>query len=98
MCKNYTVACRRFHDFVEEGVVIVVLVLRNVVWEFFMALNLLVRLKHGELMNNMQEVLMRFSGKEEEEEDFGKNVIPVYVFAICTPLLIVGMCALFCLL
>lgn len=97
MCKNYIVACRKFHDFVEEGVVTVVLLLRNIVWEFLMALNVLVRLKHGELLNNKQEVLMRFSGKEEEEY-FGKNEIPVYDFLICTPLLFVGMCVLFCLL
>jgi len=60
MCKSYIVACKRFHDFVEEGVDMVVLLLRNIVWELFLALNLLVILKHGELMNNMQEVLMRF--------------------------------------
>jgi hypothetical protein len=69
MCKDYIVAFRVFHDFVEEGVDIVVLLLRNIVWEFFMALTRLVRLKHGELMNNMQEVLMRCSGEEEEEKE-----------------------------
>jgi hypothetical protein len=68
MCKDYIVACRIFHDFVEEVVDIVVLLLRNIVWEFLMALNRLVRLKHGELMNNMQEVLLRPSGGEEENE------------------------------
>jgi len=73
---------------------IVVLLLRNIVWEFFMALTLLVRLEHVELLNNMQEVLMRSSG-EEEEEEFGKYEIPVYVFVICMPLLLVGMYALF---
>jgi hypothetical protein len=51
-----------------EGVDIAVLLLRNIVWGFFMALTLLVRLKHAELMNNTQAVLMRSSGEEEEEE------------------------------
>jgi hypothetical protein len=69
MCKDYIGACRGFNDFVEKGVDIVVLLLRNIVWEFFMALTRLVRLKHEELMNNMQEVLMRSSGEEEEEEE-----------------------------
>ena len=54
ICKNYIVACRRFHDFAEEVVDIVVLLLRNIVWESFVALTLLVRLKHGELMNNIR--------------------------------------------
>jgi len=30
-----------------------------------------------------------------QEEEFGKYEIPVYVFVICTPLLVVVMCALF---
>jgi hypothetical protein len=68
MCKDYIGACRGFNDFVEEGVDIVVLLLRNIVWEFFMALTRLVRLKHGELMNNMREGLMRASGEEEEKK------------------------------
>ena len=49
MFKDYIVACRRFHDFAKERADIVVLLLRNIVWEFFMALTLLVRLKHAEL-------------------------------------------------
>jgi hypothetical protein len=62
-CKDYYIfACRRYHDFAEV-VDNVVLLLRNIVWEFFMALTLLVRQKHGELLNNMQEVLMRSSGE-----------------------------------
>lgn len=36
---------------------------------------------------------MRSSG--EEEEEFGKYEILVYVFVICTALLVVGMYALF---
>ena len=59
MCKDYIVACRRFHDFAGKGVDVVVLLLQNIFWEFFLAVTLLVRLKHRELMNNMQEVLMR---------------------------------------
>ena len=73
MCKNYIVACRRFHDFAKEVVGIVMLLLRNTVWEFFMAVTLLVRLEHAELMNNMHEVLMGSSGKEEEEEEEEKK-------------------------
>jgi hypothetical protein len=82
MCKNYTVGCRRFHDFAEVGVDAVVLLLRD-----FMTVTLLVSLRHGELMNNMKEVSMRSS----EEEEFGKHGILVYVFVICTPVLVVGM-------
>jgi hypothetical protein len=55
MCKGHIVALRRYHGFAKEGVDIVVLLSRNIVWEFFMTLTLLVRLKHAELMNNMQE-------------------------------------------
>jgi len=36
---------------------------------------------------------MRSSG--EEEEEFGKYEIPVYLFVICMPLLVMGMYALF---